>query len=108
MLSPTLENKHASMKLCVAIKEGDAHGRVIEDVRRVVRLPSYASDWSDVFFPQCFPDPGDPLSCHPEFAWTTTFFNNSTTKALLGVADHVNYTSFSNDVFYDFRGNADM
>ncbi len=45
------------MKLCVAIKEGDAHGRVIEDVRRVVRLPSYASDWSDVFFPQCFPRP---------------------------------------------------
>ncbi len=44
MISPTLENKRASMKLCEAIEEGDAHGRVIEDVRRVVRPPSYVSD----------------------------------------------------------------
>ncbi len=109
MISPTLENKRASMKLCEVIKEGDAHGRVIEDVRRVVRPPSYALDWFDVFCPQCFPtDPDNPLSCHPEFAWTTKVFNNSTTKALLGVPDYVNYTSLSDDVHSDFEANADM
>ncbi len=40
----TLENKRASIKLCEAFEEGDAHGRVIEDVQRVVRAPSYVSD----------------------------------------------------------------
>ncbi|PBK87045.1 alpha/beta-hydrolase [Armillaria gallica] len=91
MKSPTLENKRALMKLCEAI-EGDAHGRVIEDVRRV-----------------CLPtDPGNLLSCHPEFAWTTMVFNNSTTKALLGVPDYVNYTLLSDDVHSDFEANADI
>ncbi|KAK0459272.1 alpha/beta-hydrolase [Desarmillaria tabescens] len=87
MLSPTLDNKLASLKVCIAIKEGDTHGRVIEDVRRVVH---------------------DPLSCHSEFTWATKFFNSSTTKALLGVPDYVNYTSFSGDVSNDFIGNADI
>ncbi|PBK73925.1 hypothetical protein ARMSODRAFT_1014254 [Armillaria solidipes] len=82
MLSPTLVNKRASMNLCEAIEEGDAHGRVIEDVRRV--------------------------ATHPEFAWTTTFSNNSTTKALLGVPDYVNYTSLSDDVHSDFEANANI
>ncbi|KAK0226488.1 alpha/beta-hydrolase [Armillaria fumosa] len=92
IMSPTLENKRESMKLCEPIGEGDTHGRVIEDVRRV-----------------CFPtDPDDPLSCHPEFSWTTKVFNNSTTKSLLGVPDHVNYTSLSNDVHSDFEANADI
>ncbi|KAK0454383.1 Alpha/Beta hydrolase protein [Armillaria borealis] len=86
--STTCTDLHAFLSSCLESMEMSmpskkvSHGGVIEDVRRVVT--------------------------HPEFAWTTTFSNNSTTKALLGAPDYVNYTSLSDDVHSDFEANAEI
>ncbi|SJK98113.1 uncharacterized protein ARMOST_01371 [Armillaria ostoyae] len=86
IVSPTLENKRASMKLCEAIEEGDAHGGVIEDVRRV-----------------CFPDPGDPPGiCLDDYIFQQFHYEGVTW------CPGLNYTSLSDDVHSDFEANANI
>ncbi|KAF9002604.1 alpha/beta-hydrolase [Hymenopellis radicata] len=92
--SPTLENKKAAIEYCEALKAGDAHGRVIEDIRRVCLDDDPSED--------------NPIPCHPSFTWALDFFGRYSTRTELGIPDGVNFTSISMDVHSAFMNNADI
>ncbi|KAJ6551779.1 Alpha/Beta hydrolase protein [Mycena capillaripes] len=79
-----VERRAAAHDICWSLRDGDTHGTIGEDVRK-----------------KCFSE--DPYGClPPAFRWTKAFFTRDDVKDALGVPDHVNFTSLSEDVFNEF------
>ncbi|KAF8904167.1 Alpha/Beta hydrolase protein, partial [Mucidula mucida] len=91
----TIENKKTAIHYCEALKDGDAHGCVIEDIRRVCHLDDDRSK-------------ENPVPCHPSFTWALDFFGKSSTRTEMGIPNGVNFTSISLAVHSAFTNNANM
>lgn len=101
----TVEQRIAASNECGQILMGDFRGTVREDIRRQVCCSHW---WYSIFSHlQCHTPDDDPLACHPEFNWFTSFFENSTTKDALGVPQQVNFTPVSLVVNSEFRRTGD-
>ncbi|KAJ3552169.1 hypothetical protein NM688_g4293 [Phlebia brevispora] len=46
--------------------------------------------------------------CMPEVVWVTDFFANASTRAALGVPDHVHFTAVSQDIYLAFLEEGDL
>ncbi|KZV78547.1 alpha/beta-hydrolase [Exidia glandulosa HHB12029] len=86
--NPLVPNKLAALKTCDVLREGDMHGRAQENVKL-----------------EC---DGSVEDCLPMFTWISSFFNNATHKAALGVPEDLSFQSLSNDVYLDFRRSGDL
>ncbi|KAJ6493020.1 alpha/beta-hydrolase [Mycena sanguinolenta] len=85
----SVERRAAAHDMCWGLRGGDMHGTVGEDVRKK--------------------DKDDPLGCLPGgFRSAQTFFNDPDVKAALGVADNLNFSMSSQEVFVEFAKCGDI
>ncbi|KAJ6493016.1 alpha/beta-hydrolase [Mycena sanguinolenta] len=88
----SVERRAAAHDMCWGMRGGDMHGTVGEVVRK-----------------KCIEDEDDPLGCLPGgFRSAQTFFNNPDVKAALGVADNLNFSMSSQEVFMEFAKRGDI
>ncbi|KAJ6504753.1 Alpha/Beta hydrolase protein, partial [Mycena vitilis] len=78
----SMERRVAAQGICQPLMEGDAHGTVLEDIRKKAK----------------------PLgSLPPSFTWLETFFRRPEIKFALNIPHHLNFSVLSDEVNIEFR-----
>ncbi|KAJ7668131.1 alpha/beta-hydrolase [Mycena rosella] len=86
----SVERRVAAQSICTPLEGGDTHGTVTEDVRK-----------------KCYSK--EPMGClPPSFNWTDAFFHRSDVKDILGVPEHVNFSTVNPEVTEQFKMYGDI
>ncbi|KAI0784641.1 alpha/beta-hydrolase [Abortiporus biennis] len=86
--NPSVSNRVAALDTCISLEFGERNGTVLENVTK-----------------KCF---GKSIDCVPELKWITAWINNTVTREMLDIPDHVKYESNSREVLEAFKSWGDL